>query len=217
MPPPQPPIESPQAQQEPPTVVAPLVAQPEKPTPADIERELRLSRDDWRRLQQAVTALGFDTRGADGKPGPVTRQAVAEWQRAKRVEVTGYLGPLQRELILAEAKVSSPEVSVPPSEQSILQQPQANLKSQKEGHASNEPNRTVSIVRTLPVIGKVELLPGVTIKVYRSPSFVSPRLGTIGGSVNVIGPSHNGFVIIEYNGIDAYAVRQIIEDNARKQ
>lgn len=85
------------------TVVTAPVAPP-PPKPAEIEAGLGLSRDDWRALQRAVTALGFDTGGADGKPGQNTRKALVGWQQSKRVEATGYLGPLQRELILSEAE-----------------------------------------------------------------------------------------------------------------
>jgi peptidoglycan hydrolase-like protein with peptidoglycan-binding domain len=98
------PIGAPQASGEPSTVIAALPTDSAEPIPANVEQAIGLSRDDWRQLQQALSALGFDTRGVDGKPGPVTRRAVADWQRARRVDVTGFLGRLQRELILAEAR-----------------------------------------------------------------------------------------------------------------
>ena len=104
--------------------VATTLAEPPPPTPAEVEGTLALSRDDWRSLQRAVTALGFHTRGVDGKPGPATRKALAAWQEAKRVEPTGYLGPLQRELILSEAQaelaaLEAAQASVPRSAPSI--------------------------------------------------------------------------------------------------
>jgi formylglycine-generating enzyme required for sulfatase activity/uncharacterized caspase-like protein len=83
---------------------ATMLAVPAPPTPAEIEATLALSSDDWRSLQRAMTALGFETGGADGKPGPATRKALAAWQQAKRVDPNGYLAPFQRELILSEAQ-----------------------------------------------------------------------------------------------------------------
>ena len=77
---------------------------PPPPSPAEVETALDLKREDWRRLQDALTALGFDTRGSDGKPGPNTRRAVAAWQGSKRQEQTGYLSGLQPDLILTEAQ-----------------------------------------------------------------------------------------------------------------
>ena len=71
---------------------------------ADAEVRLGLSRNDWRALQQGMAVLGFDAGGIDGKPGQRTRKALAAWQRAKKIEATGFLGPLQYELILAEAQ-----------------------------------------------------------------------------------------------------------------
>ncbi len=75
-----------------------------RPEPAQEETGLRLTRKDWRQLQQSLTALGFDTRGADGKPGPRTRSAVRMWQESKQVQATGYLGSLERELILSDSR-----------------------------------------------------------------------------------------------------------------
>ncbi len=70
------------------------------------EASLNISRDEWRKLQQSLTALGFDTRGADGRPGSNTRHAIMNWQSSKAVIANGYFGPLQRELIVSEAKAS---------------------------------------------------------------------------------------------------------------
>jgi peptidoglycan hydrolase-like protein with peptidoglycan-binding domain len=74
------------------------------PTPEAVEAALDLSREDWRNLQRALTALSFDTLGADGRPGQDTRRAIAAWQTSKRQKATGYLADLQQELILSEAQ-----------------------------------------------------------------------------------------------------------------
>jgi peptidoglycan hydrolase-like protein with peptidoglycan-binding domain len=87
------------------------------PVQDGVEAALGLSRGDWRKLQQSLSALGFDTRGTDGKPGQNTRKAIAAWQSGKRQEATGYLTKLQRDVILSEAQpklAALPKVLPPP-------------------------------------------------------------------------------------------------------
>lgn len=55
------------------------------------EAELRLSREDRRRVQRNLTVLGHDPRGIDGIFGPGTRGAIRSWQRTLDLPVTGYL------------------------------------------------------------------------------------------------------------------------------
>ena len=55
-----------------------------EPTPAETEAMLRLSGDDWLALQRALTVLGFETRGADGKPGPNTGRQLARGKSPRK-------------------------------------------------------------------------------------------------------------------------------------
>jgi uncharacterized caspase-like protein len=110
-------------------IPVPVPSAVESPLPAQIEVALRLGRTDWVRLQQALTALGFNTGGSDGRPGPNTRRAIGNWQKSKDQEITGYLSPLQRDLVLAEAQPklaalvpSPPSPSPPPAPPSPPQQ-----------------------------------------------------------------------------------------------
>ena len=59
------------------------------------EEDLGLGRDARRAVQQALTLLGYDTRGVDGVFGPGTRDAIAAWQAANRYPRTGYLTAAQ--------------------------------------------------------------------------------------------------------------------------
>jgi peptidoglycan hydrolase-like protein with peptidoglycan-binding domain len=70
------------------------------------EAALRLATLDRQRLQVALTALGFDTRGNDGVFGPRTREMVAAWQKAARLPATGYLEAAQQQRLLREAAVA---------------------------------------------------------------------------------------------------------------
>ena len=70
----------------------PAEQQPEPEDPNVVaERELRLTRDDRRNVQQWLAALGHDPKGVDGIFGPATRAALERWQRSIGVEATGYL------------------------------------------------------------------------------------------------------------------------------
>lgn len=65
--------------------------QPSVMTPAAIEAQLRLTTAQRREVQTQLTALGYNTRGADGVWGKNTRAALRDWQSANRRPVTGYM------------------------------------------------------------------------------------------------------------------------------
>jgi peptidoglycan hydrolase-like protein with peptidoglycan-binding domain len=67
------------------------------------ETALRLSLADRRRIQVALTALGFDTRGADGAFGPRSREMIGNWQRRQNQPATGFLTAAQQQALLREA------------------------------------------------------------------------------------------------------------------
>ncbi len=67
------------------------------------EAALRLSQIDRQRLQIALTAQGFDTRGSDGAFGPRTREMVAAWQKARNQPATGFVTAAQQQQLLREA------------------------------------------------------------------------------------------------------------------
>lgn len=61
------------------------------PSAETAEAALNLSTEDRRRIQLALTAQGFDTRGTDGALGPRTREMIVAWQQARKHPATGYL------------------------------------------------------------------------------------------------------------------------------
>lgn len=89
-------------------VTRPSPVMPQPPTPARIEAEMGLTIVQRREIQQQLTRLGFDTRGADGVWGANTRAAIARWQGANREEVTGYLTRPQVTLIARQAADAAP-------------------------------------------------------------------------------------------------------------
>jgi formylglycine-generating enzyme required for sulfatase activity len=84
-------------------VPAPAATTP-VPGPESVETALALSAEERREVQEALTALGFDTRGIDGIFGANTRQAIDRWQQASGQEPTGYLTSLQYGKLLAEVE-----------------------------------------------------------------------------------------------------------------
>lgn len=64
---------------------------------------LRLSPPDRQRVQVALTALGFDTRGSDGAFGPRSREMITNWQKARNQPTTGFLNGAQNQALLKEA------------------------------------------------------------------------------------------------------------------
>ncbi len=55
------------------------------------EAGLRLGLSERQKVQIALTAAGFDTRGSDGTFGPRSREMIAAWQRAQGQPATGFL------------------------------------------------------------------------------------------------------------------------------
>ncbi len=55
------------------------------------ETALHLSEQDRKRVQVALSSLGYGTQGADGTFGPRTRQMIAAWQKSQGTPETGYL------------------------------------------------------------------------------------------------------------------------------
>lgn len=68
-----------------------------------LEAALHLGIADRQRLQVALTALGFDTRGTDGMFGPRSRDMIAGWQKKAGAPATGFLTAAQRAQLLASA------------------------------------------------------------------------------------------------------------------
>ena len=79
--------------------------------PADVS----LTREERVRLQQALTALGFDAGPADGVFGPEARAAIWDWQEANGHAATGYVTRGQAASLAAVA-ASTDEEQEPPAE-----------------------------------------------------------------------------------------------------
>jgi len=89
------------------------------------EREATLEFD-RHKVQEALSASGYDTGVADGLFGPRTRQAIKAWQETNNEKVTGHISAKQVEEILATS----------PSENVALATPTSQSKRLKAGAAS---------------------------------------------------------------------------------
>ena len=58
---------------------------------AERERRLELSREERRRIQEALEGLGLEPGGVDGWFGEGTREAIRRWEASRGREETGYL------------------------------------------------------------------------------------------------------------------------------
>ena len=78
-------------------------AAPAPAHPESLEASLGLKRPERGRIQQGLTALGFDPGPADGLFGRGTRGAIGKWQSSRGVMVTGYLDAEAAKTLLAAA------------------------------------------------------------------------------------------------------------------
>ena len=67
------------------------------------EAALRLSLEDRKRVQVALTALGHNTQGSDGAFGPRTRAMITSWQKSQRLPETGHLTAAQHNALRQQA------------------------------------------------------------------------------------------------------------------
>ncbi len=74
------------------------------PTTRGTEDRLDLLFDDRQEIQNRLTLLGFDTRGADGIFGPGTRAALRDWQDSIGTEPTGFLDGTQRDELIRQSE-----------------------------------------------------------------------------------------------------------------
>jgi peptidoglycan hydrolase-like protein with peptidoglycan-binding domain len=91
----------------PPVTETGVASQPAPAGPPSAETEeaaLHLGTIDRQRLQVALTALGFDTRGSDGVLGPRSREMIAAWQKARNYPETGYVTAAENQALLREAQ-----------------------------------------------------------------------------------------------------------------
>ena len=72
-------------------------------TAESAESGLRLATADRQRLQVALSALGFDTRGTDGVFGPRSREMISAWQKARGLPATGFIVAAEQQRLLQEA------------------------------------------------------------------------------------------------------------------
>ncbi|MEI2688085.1 MAG: peptidoglycan-binding domain-containing protein [Cypionkella sp.] len=95
-------------------------------SPASVEASIGLSRAQRILIQKQLTAIGYSTGVADGLWGANTRRAIAKWQTANKMAVSGYVTAPQVKLIARQAGSSVdiepdvPMVSDDPVEERLL-------------------------------------------------------------------------------------------------
>lgn len=81
----------------------PPISSPGSLSSAQTEASLRLTRTQRTTIQRHLTAIGYDAGVADGLWGSRTRDAIRAWQRANRLNPTGYVTDEQVKSIAAQA------------------------------------------------------------------------------------------------------------------
>ncbi len=109
------------------------------------ETALRLSTVDRQRVQVALTALGFDTRGLDGVFGRRSREMIASWQRRQNQPATGFLVAAQQQMLLREA---APAVAKYDEDQKKIDE--AKRKAEEEAKAQPPPTSSAVSPTTRP-------------------------------------------------------------------
>jgi hypothetical protein len=84
-----------------------------QPSPEAAEAALNLSTADRQRIQLALTAQGFDTRGTDGTFGPRSREMITAWQQAQKHPATGYLTAAESQALRDASPPQRPAVDRP--------------------------------------------------------------------------------------------------------
>ena len=83
------------------SVVETITPEPAASDAAVVEAALELARDERRRVQQGLTASGFNPGLVDGLFGEGTRSALREWQASRGKAATGYLDAESAKTLLA--------------------------------------------------------------------------------------------------------------------
>jgi PQQ-dependent catabolism-associated CXXCW motif protein len=87
-----------------PSVTPPPVTTPPPADPVVGEFALHLTPTNRIALQQGLTLLNYPTGGVDGEFGPMTRQAITNYQRASGLNATGFLNQQTVEHLVADIK-----------------------------------------------------------------------------------------------------------------
>jgi len=109
------------------------------------EARLNLTMADRRRIQVALTTLGFDTHGSDGTFGQRSREVIAAWQKAHDRPSTGFLDDAQRQMLLTEAASAVSRRSTPRKGGDERRELQGTIQSDVSAPPSNPPAATVAI------------------------------------------------------------------------
>lgn len=111
------------------------------------EGALRLSLVDRQRIQVSLTALGFDTRGADGAFGPRTREMIGNWQKRQNQPPTGFLSGAQQQALLREA---APAVARFDDERKKADEAKKKAEDEAQSKAAQQPTPTAPLAASPP-------------------------------------------------------------------
>jgi peptidoglycan hydrolase-like protein with peptidoglycan-binding domain len=116
----------------------------------EAEADLELDREERRHLQEALTLLGYDTRGVDGIFGRGTRSAIAAWQKDQGVPDTGYFKRRHVTLLLAQADARARDLAREAREKQKAQEQEDRAYWRSSGARDNDPKGLRRYLRRYP-------------------------------------------------------------------
>lgn len=118
--------------------------------PKATEERLGLTRAERRKVQENLTALGYNTRGVEGIFGPGTRTALERWQKANDLPQTGFLTSAQVVFLNEQARPKrEPEPEPEPAET----EPEPASPAEREASLNLTAADRLSIEQRLAVLG----------------------------------------------------------------
>ncbi|MCV2867615.1 peptidoglycan-binding protein [Defluviimonas sp. WL0002] len=102
------------------------------------EEALGLNRDQRREIQRNLSLLDFDPRGIDGLFGPGSRRAITAWQKANRLDQTGFLNADQITQLQAQADRRAAELEAEARARQAELERQDRLYWEQTGAAGDE-------------------------------------------------------------------------------
>ncbi|MSP76287.1 MAG: hypothetical protein EXR12_09140 [Rhodospirillaceae bacterium] len=149
-----------------------VAAATEKKAAEAVEIGLRLSPPDRQRVQVALTALGFDTRGSDGAFGPRSREMITTWQKTRNQPATGFLNGAQNQALLKEA---APAVTKFDEDQKKIEDDKKKVEEEKKKAEEEAKSRAAAAAAAAPASSPALAAPAPAAGATSTPATVDAR------------------------------------------
>ena len=146
------------------------------------EAALRLTLPDRQRVQVALTALGYDTRGYDGAFGPRSREMITSWQKSRNLPATGFLSGAHNQALLKDA---APAIAKFDDDQKKIEDDKKKAEDERKRVDEEAKARTAAAAAT--ATAPVAPPPPSSAAIAPAPAASAPPSTSPGGDVRWIG------------------------------